>query len=101
MTHGTTNVYADLGLPDAEGQLLKAQLVSRLADVIAVLGISQTEAAVRIGLAQPDLSNILRGRFRGYSIERLMRCLVALGSEVDIVIRTQPGQEPETIHVHR
>ena len=100
MTRGTTNVYADLGLADAESQLLKAQLVSRLADLIAALNLTQTEAAARIGIAQPDLSNILRGRFRGYSVERLMRCLTALGSEIDIVIRPQAGQEPETIRLH-
>lgn len=100
VSHGTTNVYADLGLADAEGQLVKARLVSRLADLIAALGLSQTQAAARIGIAQPDLSNILRGRFRGYSIERLLRCLTALGSEIDIVIRPQAGQEPETIHLH-
>ena len=101
VTRGTTNVYADLGLPDAEGQLLKAQLVSRLADLIEALGLTQSKAADRIGIGQPDLSKILKGRFRGYSTERLLWCLTALGSEIDIVIRPQAGQDPETIHLHR
>ena len=99
ITRGGTNVYADLGRPDAEGQLLRARLVSRLADLIDVLGLTQTEAARRIGIAQPDLSKILRGHFRGYSVERLLHCLTSLGSEVDIVIRPQPGEPAETIRV--
>ena len=80
------NVFADAGLPDADSQLVKAQLVSRLDAIIQERGLSQREAARIAGVAPPDLSNILRGRFRGYSIERLMRMLAATGCDVSIVV---------------
>ena len=94
------NVFADIGRPDPEAQLLKAQLVSRIQRIIDARRLTQVRAAQLMGIAQPDLSNILRGRFRGYSVERLMRFLTALDCEVDIVIR--PRGEPdnvETIHL--
>lgn len=78
------NVFADAGLPGGEDHLLKAKLVSRIEDLIEERELSQTEAAKQMGLAQPDLSNILRGRFRGYSIERLMRSLSNLDGEIEI-----------------
>jgi predicted XRE-type DNA-binding protein len=81
--HGTTNVYADLGLPDADIQLLKAQLVSRLADRIESLGLCNGEAARHIGIPEAELADILRGRFRQCSPETLTRYLTALASEVN------------------
>lgn len=97
---GSGNVFADIGQPNAETHLLKAQLVSRIQDIIAERRLSQVKAAEVLGIAQPDLSNILRGRFRGYSVERIMRFLTALGCQVDIVVRT-PGKSAhaETIHL--
>ena len=92
-TPGTGNVFADIGVPDAETNFLKAQLVSRLDDAIRARGVTQTEAAKLMGIAQPDLSNILRGKFRGCSVERLLRFLAALGCEVEIVVR--PRGEPD------
>lgn len=88
-TVGSGNVFTDAGLPDAEAHFVKAQLVSRLDDLIHERGLNQTEAARLLGLAQPDLSNVLRGKFRGYSVERLLRFLTAFGCEVDIVIRSK------------
>ena len=83
------NLFADAGVENADEQLLKARLVSRIQDRIDERELSQTEAAKLMGLAQPDLSKILRGRFRGYSVERLMRGLSNLGSDIEIVIRTR------------
>ena len=71
------NVFADAGLPDADSQLVKAQLVSRIDGIIRARGLSQREAAPILDVAQPDLSNLLPGRFRGYSVERLRRMEVA------------------------
>src|SRR5918996_3951459 len=88
-TVGSGNVFADAKLPDAETHFVKAQLVSRLDDIIHERGLSQKEAARFLGIAQPDLSNVLRGKFRGYSVERLLRFLTAFGCEVDIVIRSK------------
>ena len=86
VTRSSGNVYSDAGLPDADTQLVKAQLVSRIDAIIRERGLSQREAARILDIAQPDLSNILRGRFRGYSIERLMRMLTAFDCDVSIVI---------------
>ena len=84
---GSGNVFADIGLPNAEEHLLKAGLVVQLGQLIKARKLTQTAAAKRLGVKQPDLSNILRGRFRGYSVERLMRMLTAFDQDIDIVIR--------------
>ena len=85
--HGSGNVFADLGLPDADAHLLKAGLVVRIDAIIRRRGLTQTEAARLLGLSQPDVSRLLRGDFREYSLERLLRLLTTLGRDVDIVIR--------------
>ena len=85
--HGSGNVFADLDLPDADAHLLKAELVGRIDAIVRERGITQTEAARLLGLSQPDVSRLLRGDFREYSLERLFRLLTALGRDIDIVIR--------------
>ncbi len=84
---GSGNVFADLGHPDAEAHLLKAELVSRIDRIIRQRKLKQVEAAELLGLSQPDVSRLLRGNFREYSVERLLRLLTALGRDVEIVIR--------------
>ena len=84
---GSGNVFADLDLPDADAHLLKAEVVSRIDSIVRQRGITQAEAARILGLSQPDVSRLLRGDFRQYSIERLFRLLTALGRDIDIVIR--------------
>jgi len=84
---GTGNIFADLGLPDADTHLLKAQLVSRLQDILDDLKITQTEAARIVGVSQPDISRMLKGRFRDVSVERTMQMLARLGCDVDIVVK--------------
>lgn len=87
---GSNNVFADLGYPDPGTHLLKAQLVSRIDEIIREQKITQTQAAQIIGLSQPDISRLLKGQFRDVSVERIMRILTRLGCNVDIVIK-QPG----------
>jgi predicted XRE-type DNA-binding protein len=84
---GSGNVFADLGRPDADAHQLKADLVTRIDEIIRRRRLTQTQAAELLGLSQPDVSRLLRGNFREYSIERLLRLLMALGRDVDIVIR--------------
>ena len=84
---GTKNVFADLGFPDAQTHLLKAELVSRVQDILEQRKLTQTNAAGITGVSQPDLSRMLKGRFRDVSVERLMRMLTRLGCEVDIVVK--------------
>jgi predicted XRE-type DNA-binding protein len=93
------NVFADLGMANAEEHMLKAGLVSKLAEVIRALELSQTAAAKLTGISQPDLSRVLRGRFRDMSADRLIRALIRLGTEVEIDVSR--GGEPvgEPIHL--
>jgi len=92
---GTGNVYADLGFADADGMLIKAQLVSKIAEIIKRKGLTQTQAAQLLGMPQPKLSNLLSGRFRGVSERRLMDCLVKLGRDVQIVVKATPRSRKE------
>ena len=84
---GSGNVFADLGLPDADAHIVKAELVARIDAIVQQRGITQAEAGRLLGLSQPDVSRLLRGDFREYSLERLLRLLTALGRDIDIVIR--------------
>ncbi len=76
---GTGNIFADLGFPDAETHLLKAQLMSRIQDMLQDRKLTQTEAARIMGVSQPDVSRMLKGQFRDVSVERIMRMLTRLG----------------------
>lgn len=84
---GSGNVFADLGRPDADLHLLKAELVSRIDQIIREGRLTQARAAELLGISQPDVSRLLRGNFRDYSLERLLRLLTDLGRDVEIVIR--------------
>ncbi len=81
------NVFADLGLADAEEHLVKSSLVLKIGRIIEQRGLTQTAAAKAMGIDQPKVSAMLAGQFRGYSVERLMRFLVALGQDVEIVVK--------------
>jgi predicted XRE-type DNA-binding protein len=84
---GSRNIFADLGLPDAEDMLLKSTIVIELRRLIAKRKLTQTAAAKLIGVSQADLSKILRGQFRGYSESRLMRMLTVFDQDVEITTR--------------
>jgi predicted XRE-type DNA-binding protein len=85
------NVFADIGLPNAEEHLVKAKLVYKIDALMRGRGLKQAEAAKLFGVKQPDVSKMLRGDFRQFSVERLMRFLVALGQDVEIVVRPHNG----------
>lgn len=84
---GSGNVFTDLGYPNAEEHQTKAKLVSQIAKLIDRQGLTQTEAATKLGIDQPKVSAMLAGRFRGFSVYRLMCFIAALGGEVEIVMR--------------
>ena len=81
------NVFADLELEDPEERLAKAELARRICDIIAERKLSQTRAAALLGIDQPKVSALVRGKLDGFSIDRLFRFLNALGRDVEIVIR--------------
>ena len=84
---GSGNVFADLGLPDADELLLKANLTAELRRLIAERKLTQTKAAAILGIAQADLSKLLRGSIRGYSVARLMAFLTAFNQDVEVIVR--------------
>ncbi len=91
------NVFADLGLDNPQELLAKAELVQRIAEIIAERKLTQVRAAKLLGVDQPKVSALLRGKLDGFSTDRLFRFLNALGRDVEIVIRpAKPSQEAET-----
>lgn len=94
---GSANVYADLGFPDAEEMLVKAQLTFKIGEIIKARRWSRRKAAEVVGIPQPELSAILRGHFRGIGETKLLDCLARLGRDIQITVgparrRTAPGQ---------
>jgi predicted XRE-type DNA-binding protein len=86
----TGNVFADLGLPEADQLLAKAELVRTIRVLIERRSLTQTDAARLLGTTQPKVSDLFRGRLDGFSMERLYRFLNALGQDVQIVVRPKP-----------
>ena len=86
------NVFADIGLPNAEEHLIKAKLVIKIDALMKARRLKQSEAAELFGVKQPDVSKMLRGDFRQFSVERLMRFLVALGQDVELVVKPHKGR---------
>ncbi len=84
---GSGNPYADLGLPEAEDMRVKADLARQIAQIIKGRHLTQQGAAELMGMTQPRLSEMLRGRFRGISQTKMIECLNRLGRDVDIVVR--------------
>lgn len=88
------NVFADLGRPDADELLVKAAVVSRLIDIFTDRGMSQVQVAAALDIDQPKVSALVRGRLRGFSLERLLHFLMALDQDVDIVVRPKANDHP-------
>lgn len=83
---GSGNVFADLGLPDAQERLAKAKLAYQIRLLIEAAGLSQKQAAERLGVDQPKVSALLRGRLKDFSTDRLMRFITALNRDVIITV---------------
>jgi len=83
---GSSNVYADMGMANADEMLMKARLAMKIGEMIQSRGWTQQEAARVLGMTQPKLSKMLRGQFRGISEARMLECLVRLGRHVQIVV---------------
>ena len=96
---GSGNVFKDLGIPNAEEHLVKAQLVFKIDTIMKDRGLKQAEAADLLGVKQPDVSKMLRGDFRQFSVERLLRFLVALNQDVEIVVKPHRGRS-DTAALH-
>jgi len=86
VTKSSGNVFADIGLPNAAEHSIKADIILRIAARIKSKGLTQAKAASLLGLAQPDVSKLLRGHFAGYTYDRLFGYLNALGEKICIEI---------------
>ena len=85
------NVFADLGFPYPEEELAKSQLAYRLATIIENRNLSLKDAAHILGISSEDLSLVITGQFGEFTIDRLMRFLIALGENIEITVRTTPS----------
>lgn len=94
------NVFADLGLPGAEERQTKVRLVVAIQRSITALGLTQAETARVLGTSQPKVSALVSARLDGFSVERLMNFLAALGNDVEIIVRKRRStRSPGRIHV--
>ena len=89
---GSDNVYADLGLPDAEKLKIKTDLVIEIRRAMRRLGLTQQAAAQRMGITQPKVSDMMRGDFSNLSERKLMDCLTRLGYNIEIKVK--PAAKP-------
>jgi len=80
------NVYADLGMADADEMIVKAQLATKIGEIVKSRKWTQQQAAEVLGITQPKLSKMLNGKFRGISEAKMFDCLARLGRDVRIVI---------------
>jgi predicted XRE-type DNA-binding protein len=102
VTASSGNVFADLGLLNADEELAKADLAFEISRVIEERGLTQVEAAEIMGVDQPKVSALVRYRMDGFSMERLYRFLNALGSDVEIIVGPKPkSRERATLSVTR
>ncbi|MEX1181992.1 MAG: helix-turn-helix transcriptional regulator [Gemmatimonadota bacterium] len=90
VTPSSGNVFADLGLSNADELLAKAELVRQIGTAIEARSLTQKEAAQVIGTTQPKVSDLLRGRLTGFSMDRLIRFLNALDHDVEIIVKQKP-----------
>jgi predicted XRE-type DNA-binding protein len=90
VTASSGNVFADIGVREPEEELAKAQLASRIREIVRQRRLTQVAAANLMGIDQPKVSALLNGRLGNFSSERLMRLLTRLGQDVEIVVRSGP-----------
>lgn len=90
VTKGSGNVFKDLEFPNPEEHQHKAELIRRLGLIIKDRGLTQVQTGKIIGLSQGDVSTLLRGRVRGYSLNRLLGFIMALDNDIEIIIKKRP-----------
>jgi predicted XRE-type DNA-binding protein len=81
------NIFADLGMPNSDEMLMKAELVRQITEIVSQRKLNQVQAAEVLGIDQPKVSALMRGKLTGFSTERLFRFLNALGCDVQIVVK--------------
>jgi len=87
LVKGSANVFADLKIADPQTALAKAELVHSIRDIIESMGLTQKQIAEKLAIDQPKISALLRGQTKGFSTDRLMKFLLALGRDIEIHIK--------------
>jgi predicted XRE-type DNA-binding protein len=93
VTPSSGNVFADLELPEPDNVLAKAEIAAKVSSIISHRRLTQSEAAQILGVDQPKVSALMRGRLSGFSTDRLLRFLNSLGRDVEIVIKKRASTE--------
>jgi predicted XRE-type DNA-binding protein len=99
ITRGTGNVFADLGLPDASERQTKTRLALAINRIIKDQGLKQIDTARLLGVPQPKVSALVNYRLDGFSVEKLMDYIVALGRDVEIIVRPTRGNDAARVMV--
>lgn len=100
VTRGSMNVFADLGLENPDEELLKAQLALRIRKLVSNSGLTQSQAAKILKIAQPDVSLLVNGRVSGFSLERLFSYVRRLGDDIEITIKHADPQQTGRMHLN-
>ncbi|HRI87085.1 MAG TPA: helix-turn-helix transcriptional regulator [Candidatus Hydrogenedentes bacterium] len=90
LTKSAGNVFDDIGLPNPEVAMVKAELAARINTIIARRGLKQAEAGVTLGIDQAKISALHNGKLSGFSTDRLLRMLNRLGQDIEIVVHPKP-----------
>lgn len=91
------NVFADLGIENPQAELTKAKLAWEIERIIKTRKLTQVEAAKIIGISQPKISALFRRKLNGFSVERLIHFLNALGQDIDIIVKPKPRKRKEAV----
>lgn len=99
---GSGNIFADLGVANPEEARAKADLVDRIVDIIQERKLTQVQAGLVLGVDQPKVSALMRGRLTDFSIERLFRFLGRLDQNVRITVSAKPpsSRKQPTLRVY-
>jgi predicted XRE-type DNA-binding protein len=86
VTPSSGNVFADLGFPNAEEELFRADLIRQIIQVMRQRRLTQARTATILGVSQSNVSHLVHGHYEDFSIDRLLRFLSALGVDVEVVL---------------
>lgn len=98
VTDGGVNVFKTLGRPDADEAFAKVELAYQIHTLIERMGLSQTQAAKKLGTDRARVSNLMRGRLKEFSIDRLFHFLTQLGQDIDVTVRPKRRAQAQ-VHI--
>lgn len=97
ITTSSGNIFADLGLPNPDEMLAKAELARKISQAITARGLTQVEAAELLGIDQPKISALIRGKLTGFSLERMFKFLNDFDSDIEIIVKPKSSHNARII----